>query len=109
MEPRLHITAHSLDGKACLDLEGEFSLSSLQEFQQALADAGSSGAKTIEVDLRRLAFVDSQGIGAMLSAWRTHGGAEDAILFKVRRYSQPWRALRLTGLSDHLPIEELES
>jgi anti-anti-sigma factor len=109
MEPRLHISEHRLDGRVCLDLEGEFSLSSLQDFQDALIEARSSGPDTIDVDMRRLAFIDSQGIGAMLTAWRSFGSGNEGILFLIRRYSQPWRALRLTGLTAHLPIEERDN
>src|SRR3954447_23245889 len=109
MEPRLHISEHRLDGRVCLNLEGEFSLSSLQDFQDALIEARGSAPDAVSVDMRRLAFIDSQGIGAMLSAWRSFGYGEDGILFQVRRYSQPWRALRVTGLTGHLPIEEHDS
>jgi anti-anti-sigma factor len=105
----MHISEHRLNGRVCLDLEGEFSLSSLQDFQDALIEARDSAPDTVHIDMRRLAFIDSQGIGAMLSAWRSFGSGDDGVLFIVRRYSQPWRALRVTGLSGHLPIEEHDS
>ena len=57
--------------------EGRLDLASASEFKQALNDAVNAGDRILIVDLSKVPFVDSSGLGALISgmkATRLAGG-----------------------------------
>jgi anti-anti-sigma factor len=54
-------------GRVALALEGELDLETAPRFRERLADA-EPGAETVVVDLRRVRFIDSCGIGELVGA-----------------------------------------
>ena len=57
--------------------EGRLDLASASEFKQTLNDAVAAGDRTLVVDLSKVPFVDSSGLGALISgmkATRLAGG-----------------------------------
>jgi len=84
-------------------LFGELDVASSPELEAELAR--TTDRELVIVDLRELEFIDSTGLGVLVKA---HQHAEEAgrRFALVRGLGQVQRLLRLTGLSDQLPVAE---
>jgi anti-anti-sigma factor len=93
----LRIAASAVNGVVVITLAGELDLASSPDLAVAIADATSSGAELVIVDLRGVEFMDSTGIGVLV---RAHQSATDAgCRFAVVKGSpQVDRILSLTKL-----------
>ncbi len=87
--------------QAILTLRGELDLSSSTALEEELARV--DGIPLVVVDLRKLEFIDSTGLGVLV---KTHQRMSDAgrRLVLVDAEGQVRRLLALTGLSDQLTI-----
>lgn len=89
---------------ATLALGGELDISSAERLQQAVARlCVGQGPRELIVDLRRLTFVDSSGLAAMVYANRLcerHG----CRLSVIRGSQAVHDVFELTGLDELLPI-----
>ena len=74
----MQISIEKREGQvAVVTPEGRLDLASASEFKQVLNDAVKAGDKIIVVDLSKVPFVDSSGLGALISgmkATRLAGG-----------------------------------
>ena len=72
------VNIEKLEGQvAVVTPEGRLDLASASEFKQALNDAVDAGSRILVVDLSKVPFVDSSGLGALISgvkATRLAGG-----------------------------------
>ena len=92
------------DGRAVVAVDGELDAYTSHELRTCLAELDEEGVTRIAVDLRRLTFVDSSGLGVLMGAARRardRGG--QVVLREVS--PQIRRVLDVTGLSDLLPLE----
>jgi anti-sigma B factor antagonist len=90
-------------GRAHLVLTGELDLDSAPSLLTAVVAELESGADDIVVDLVRLSFIDSSGLGTLVGCWRRakNAGAKLA----VANPNEDVRAtLEITGLDQILPI-----
>lgn len=101
MELDLRVQHH--DDRAVVHVGGEIDLATCQQLRDALASLVDGGVDEVVVDLERVTFLDSSGIGVLISTHRRireHGGS--LRLFgpseKVRR------VLELTRVTTVLPI-----
>ena len=54
--------------KTAIALAGELDVASAPTLQGCLSETAAAGAETIELDLGRLAYIDSAGLGVLVSA-----------------------------------------
>ena len=101
----LSIERHSLPtGATMLSLVGELDLASMHLLEQELDRVGAQGQELV-LDLRRLQFIDSTGLHALLRAdrQRSDSGGQLTIVRGPRAVD---RLFRLTGLDSRLRIVE---
>jgi anti-anti-sigma factor len=86
-----------------LGLHGEFDLSCNEAFQRVLARAIDDRVTELVVDLRRLSFIDSTGLKALVSlhAWAERDGFDFVVLCGE---GHVMRVLALVGLDELLPV-----
>lgn len=76
-------------GKICLmEIEGEIDAEHAVQLKRALAKAREDFAKSFVLDLKKVAFVDSTGLGVLISL--------------MRQLKEDGGHLRLTGLQDEV-------
>jgi anti-sigma B factor antagonist len=90
------------DGSTQLTLVGELDLATLHVLEQEL-DQIAASEKRLVLDLRRLEFVDSSGLHALLRADRRFSDAGGQLTI-VRGPRAVERLFRLTGLDTRLRI-----
>lgn len=91
-----------------IELAGELDSGSAGELEEALLAAEASGAHEILLDLRRLEFLDSTGLRAILSAeLRTSVDGADLILIPGPARIQRLFALTGTAQFLHFADEQL--
>jgi anti-anti-sigma factor len=92
------------DDGARVQLSGDLDLSSSPHFEQALARVLATPPPRVTIDLRELAFVDSCGLRAILTAQRECEQASCALTLIAGEQAQ--RLFDLTGVSDSLPLSD---
>ena len=74
----MQVNIERLEGQVAVVIpEGRLDLASASEFKQALNDAVNAGDRILVVDLSKVPFVDSSGLGALIGgmkATRLAGG-----------------------------------
>jgi anti-sigma B factor antagonist len=99
----LDITRDS-DGETCtLVLAGEVDVYTSPDLRRALADAVESGCAHVVVDLEHLSFIDSSGLGVLVSTLRRmkeDGGTLRLVCTKEGIL----KIFRITGLDKVFPI-----
>lgn len=88
----------STDGTVVVELRGELDLETEGGLKSLLVDlANERRPRCIIIDMARLTFVDSTGIGALAAGYRA--AARNRVSFVVRDVApQVERSLRLAGL-----------
>ena len=98
-EPLLRIERSDRDGVPYLELVGELDLSTANPFKLRLELAERDEPKTIVVDLRRLTFMDSIGLGILL-AHRLRASRVGRKIALVQGPRQVQELFQLTGTQD---------
>ena len=99
----LDITTRDREGGAVVELSGELDIASAPKLDEEVARLEGEGHALIVIDLRRLEFMDSSGLRALLAAdtrARTRGGR----LVIVRGDERIQRVLRITRLDERLEL-----
>jgi anti-sigma B factor antagonist len=93
------------DGVAIICVEGEVDLSNAVDLRDASLAALSDGASSLVVDCTELTFIDSTGLGALISAYRE---AHERLGSVTIRHATPMmlRVLETTGLDEFLTVEQ---
>jgi anti-sigma B factor antagonist len=101
-EPTLTISSHSDEKAAVIALAGELDLDGTARFQQTVLDAlATETIETIELDLRKLRFIDSSGLQAILRAKQSaHQAGIDARVVGMSPAVE--RVIDMAGLGDVL-------
>ena len=98
--PRLRIELQQSDERVLVFPEGDVDLSSYDEFRAALTEAVTAGRPHVVVDLARVTFIDSMGLGALVSGLRDanekiygrYGGRDaKSPVFLTRSSTSCWR------------------
>ncbi len=84
----MNLSIERTDDRLVVDVEGQLVVSNRQEFKQAILDAVEEGARVVVVDFSRSPYIDSSGLGALVSLGK--------------RLRELGGDLRLTGLNDDL-------
>jgi len=102
----MSLDVNTADGHAVVAVDGELDAYTSHHLRSWLAELDEEGVTHIAVDLRRLTFVDSSGLGVLMGAGRR---ARDRGGRVVLREVSPQirRVLDVTGLSDLLPGDAL--
>lgn len=97
----MEVTA--VDSGAVLTLAGEIDMTSAPQLRQQLADLFGQGVRTIVVDLSRVTFLDSSGLGALVAAH--HELAGDGGRLKLAAATpQVQKILQITRLGNVLSL-----
>lgn len=84
----MSFTLERADELLVVNVEGQLVVSNRQEFKQAILDAVEQGARLVVVDFTSSGYIDSSGLGALVSL--------------SRRLRDSGGDLRLVGLNDDL-------
>ena len=102
--PPSTLTVHvedSRDGPSIIALVGELDLSTIPRMESALLEQVTQRPAVL-VDLSRLAFIDSSGIGMLIQALRSANGTPVRVLIGAE--SQVERVFEIAGVSQALPV-----
>jgi anti-sigma B factor antagonist len=102
MSDALDITVRGERGVVIAAVAGDVDISTVAQLRECLFELADSG-ETLIVDLNRVAFIDSAGLGALVGAARravAHGGSLHAVC------AQPptRRLLWVTGVDRRIPL-----
>ena len=98
----LDITVRRERGVVIAAVTGDVDISTVATLRECLLELADGGG-TLIVDLNRVAFIDSSGLGALVGTARRaaeHGGS----LLAVCAQPQPRRLLWTTGVDKRIPL-----
>ena len=102
MGDALDITIRRERGVVIAAVAGDVDISTVARLRECLFELADGGG-TLIVDLNRVAFIDSSGLGALVGAARraaAHGGSLHAVCARP----QTRRLLWLTGVDRRIPL-----
>ncbi len=105
---KFSIEVHYLPGLTVMKLFGELDLSSAETLREALLTLDLDAAQNVEMDLRGLTFIESIGIGVIVSACkriRASGGTFSASC----DHNLARRSLEVAGLVEFLELHDGEA
>jgi anti-sigma B factor antagonist len=91
------LTETTVDAQVVVAVLGEVDVHSAPELRDRLTEVSDAGAPTLVVDLTRLAFIDSTGLGALVAA-RNHATERGTVLKVVCSSERLLKLFRITGL-----------
>jgi anti-sigma B factor antagonist len=98
----LDIEVRTEHGAVIAAVAGEIDISNVAQLRERLYELADNGG-TLIVDLNRVEFIDSAGLGALVGTARRvaeHGGG----LYAVCSQPQPRRLLWMTGVDKRIPL-----
>ena len=101
----LKLGHYSKDGIEVVDVEGEIDISTAPRLRELLIDLVSQGSYQLIVNLDKVEFLDSTGLGVLvggLKRARAHGGSLDVVCTRERIL----KIFRITGLTKVFGIHE---
>ena len=102
MDGELAITVRRERGVVIAAITGEVDISTATQLRERLSGL-ADGGQTLIVDLNRVTFIDSAGLGTLVGAARraaAHGGSLHAVCARP----QTRRLLWLTGVDRRIPL-----
>ena len=102
MDDALAITVRRERGYVIVAVAGEIDISTVTGLRERLFELAAGGQSLI-VDLDRITFIDSAGLGALVGAARrtaAHGGSLRAVCAEPRTRKLLW----LTGVDRRVPL-----
>ena len=103
MDDALAITVRRERGYVIVAVAGEIDISTVTGLRERLFELAACGQSLI-VDLDRITFIDSAGLGALVGAARrtaAHGGSLRAVCAEPRTRKLLW----LTGVDRRIPLD----
>jgi anti-sigma B factor antagonist len=97
-----HISVESHDACVVVAVRGELDVTSSQQLDDCLTEAGNSSDRMI-LDLSGVDFMDTTALAVIVGHWRRQVEAEGMFLLAGARYRYT-KALWITGLADRLPM-----
>jgi anti-sigma B factor antagonist len=102
MVDALDITVRNEQGCVIAAVAGEIDITTVAQLRERLYELADNGG-TLIVDLNRVEFIDSSGLGALVGTARRiteHGGS----LYAVCSQPQPRKLLWTTGVDKRIPL-----
>ena len=102
MGDELSVTVRRERGVAIAEVTGDIDMSTGPRLREALSGLADSGQPLI-VDLNRVTFIDSSGLGALVATARRageHGGSLHAVCSRPQTRKLLW----LTGVDRRIPL-----
>jgi anti-sigma B factor antagonist len=99
----LKVTADTAASQAIVEVRGEVDVHSAPQLRDRLTEVIDSGSRLVIVDLSKLDFIDSTGLGALVAA-RNRGGEKDSALRLVCASERLLKLFRITGLHEVFDI-----
>jgi anti-anti-sigma factor len=90
---------------ARLTVTGELDIATVPRLEEAVATVLAQGARSLIVDLSRLAFVDSSGL-RMFITLNDRASAEGWSLGMIRPPDPSYSVFQITGAEENLPFIE---
>jgi anti-sigma B factor antagonist len=104
LDDDLHITDYALDNRTHLiEVEGQVDLYSAPEFKERTARVLGERKQCVIIDLARVKFIDSTGLGVLVSAFKRMRAARAELRLVVIDYDIE-RLFEMTGLDRALKI-----
>ena len=104
MQTDLHIADFAVDARTrVIEVAGHIDLYSGPEFKEHTARVISEGAQCVIIDLSRVGFMDSTGLGVLVGALKRMRAARADLLLVVSDYDVE-RLFELTGLDGSFRI-----
>jgi anti-sigma B factor antagonist len=100
-EPLIVRSSPVTEGRMTLELVGELDVFSAPDLTAAIQQAIGSGGRTVELDLRGVAFVDSSGLASIIDAHRTLATVGGSLVLG-RRSSVAERLFAVSGIESVL-------
>ena len=101
----LEISSEIIDTKAIIRIEGEVDVSNASELRDALDTALADGAKEVEADFAKVAYIDSTGIGVLVGA--AHRAQESgSVLVVANPQKNVERVFTLLGVDKDLNVRK---
>ena len=101
----LKLGHHAKDGIEVIDVQGEIDMYTAPRLRELLIDLVSKGSYQLVVNLDKVGFLDSTGLGVLVGGLRrvrAHGGSLDLVCTR-----EPiLRIFRVTGLTEVFGIYE---
>ena len=102
MGEELSVTVRRERGIVIAEISGDIDMSTAAELRERLARVAGSGQPLI-VDLNRITFIDSTGLGALIATAR-HASAHGGSLHAVCSQPQVRKLLWMTGVDRRIPL-----
>ena len=102
MDGTLDITVRNEGGVVIAAVTGEIDISTVARLRERLYELADNGG-TLIVDLNRVTFIDSAGLGALVGAARRAAGRGGSLHVVCAR-PQTRRLLWLTGVDRRVPL-----
>lgn len=99
----LQITKERLDGSCVIGVSGEIDVYTSPRLKQEITEAINEGCKDIIIDLEQIGFIDSFGLGVLVSALRKVRES-DGTLRLVCTKDGILKIFRITGLDKVFPV-----
>ena len=97
----MKIDVNQIDEITILTIDGMLTLGSEQTFQQVLGDLVAKGHKKVILDMTRVKYIDSLGIGQIAGGFTSlHEMGGQLVLARTNEKIN--ELLRLTGLQNHI-------
>ena len=100
----LKLGHHAKDGIEVIDVQGEIDMYTAPRLRELLIDLVSKGSYQLVVNLGKVGFLDSTGLGVLVGAEavRAHDGSLDLVCTQQRIL----KIFRITGLTEVFGIYE---
>jgi anti-sigma B factor antagonist len=96
------------DDRYILKLVGKIDLSTVSQFEHALAQAGSASEPVVVIDLSGVEYIDSTGLTALMQSELAARSDPDRIQFLGRLQPEVEAVLRMSGVYDELQFIDPE-
>jgi anti-sigma B factor antagonist len=102
--PDLVVSDYALDRRThAIEVEGQVDLYSSPEFKERVSRVIADGAARVLIDLTRVTFLDSTGLGVLVGALKRLRAARAELLLVITDYDIE-RVFELTGLDGSFRI-----
>jgi stage II sporulation protein AA (anti-sigma F factor antagonist) len=103
---QLRVSAHLKGSTLLVEVAGEFDMTLTEEFRTTVDSYLDTGmAKFLLIDLSKVTFIDSSGLGAILGRYKKIQGLKGKIVL-VGPHSQVKRILNVSGINTIIGIYE---
>ncbi|UHA74767.1 STAS domain-containing protein [Paenibacillus sp. 481] len=101
MSNRFSVTMHKTENHVVIGLQGDLDLAAAGEFRAHMEPIVNDSTIELTLDLERLTYIDSTGIGILISILKVRHGMQSPFhIINVPQYVQ--KLFKMTGISKFL-------